>query len=156
MTQESSGNNDHPREHDGGHSSHTCSLGQSPQSHPAAERLSWRLHLRLTFLLPQESVAISISLWHLVCLAGHGSGPPFSPGCLKPPIPAAEALNSDSNQNKSEILPKQVLSDQILTGSVTDSVQLEWQRLHRAHEAGRTGRGPHFRPTHCFQALSWY
>ena len=47
-------------------------------------------------------------------------------------IPVAEALNSDSNQNKPEILPKQVLSNEILTGSGTDSVQLECGGLHRA------------------------
>lgn len=46
----------------------------------------------------------------------------------KPPIPLAEILSSDSNQNNIGILPKQVLSNQILTGSVTDSLQLERQR----------------------------
>lgn len=44
------------------------------------------------------------------------------------PIPLAEILNSDSNQNNIGILPKQVFSNQILTGSVTDSLQLERQR----------------------------
>lgn len=46
----------------------------------------------------------------------------------KAPIPLAEILNSDSNQNNIGLLPKQVFSNQILTGSVTDSLQLERQR----------------------------
>lgn len=69
-------------------------------------------------------------------------------------------LNSDSNQNNIGILPKQVFSNQILTGSVTDLLQLERQRAWLHSQPVRPVLSlwlEHYvKQSHCFQALSCY
>lgn len=96
-----------------------CSLGSFSSRCLSCQQkhFSLLLHLILAFGLP-TLLPIWILQWpFLGYLKGHAG--------TKPPNPLAETLNSDSSQNYTEILSKQVFSNQILTGSVTGSLQLE-------------------------------